>query len=315
MLGRFVCAHFASLGVPVVGICRSTSTKPAQPGVTWREADLADPLALARALEGADTVIHAAAIVSFDPKQRQSLLEANVQGTAHVVNACLEQGTRHLIHVSSVAALGRSKGLPHIDETATWSTDSLESDYGLSKHQAELEVFRGQEEGLTVSIINPSMILAPVTDGRSSARLFDYVWQGRAFYPTGSINYVDVRDVVAALEALYHNPQPGQRFILNADSLPYREMFREMAQRLGKKPPFVEVPYWAAIAAGWLSETWAAWRGAELLVSRQTARLAKETFHFENKKAVNQLGMTFRPLAETLDWCCAAYRQNHTTNN
>ncbi|MCU0421081.1 MAG: NAD-dependent epimerase/dehydratase family protein [Cyclobacteriaceae bacterium] len=315
LLGRFICAHFASLGVRVVGVCRSSSAKLPQAGVAWREADLADPLAVARALEGADTVIHAAATVSFDPRQRQAIMETNVQGTAHVVNACLELGTRHLIHVSSVAALGRSKGTTHIDEKATWSDESLESDYGISKHQAELEVFRGQEEGLRVSIINPSMILAPVVNGRSSARLFDYVWQGRAFYPTGSINYVDVRDVVAAIELLYQTPRPGQRYILNAGSVPYGEMFREIARRLEKKPPFVQVPYWAAVAAGWASETWAAVRGREPLVSRQTARLAKETFHFENKKAVNQLGMAFRPLAETLDWCCAAYRLEHTTNN
>ncbi len=315
LLGRFICSHFASLGMDVVGVCRSTSMKIEQPGVAWREADLTDPLALAHALEGAETVIHAAATVSFDPKQREAIMETNVQGTAHVVNTCLELGTRHLIHISSVAALGRSKGMQHIDETTTCSDDALESDYGLSKHQAEREVFRGQEEGLTISIVNPSMILAPVTNGRSSARLFDYVWQGHVFYPTGSINYVDVRDVVAALEILYRAPRPGQRFILTAGSLPYREMFSEIALRLGKKPPFIEVPYWAAVAAGWASETWAAWRSREPLVSRQTARLAKETFHFNNKKAVNQLGMTFRPLAETLDWCCAAYRQHHTTNN
>jgi dihydroflavonol-4-reductase len=159
------------------------------------------------------------------------------------------------------------------------------------------------------------MIMAPLTDGRSSAQLLDYVWSGNKFYTNGTINYVDVRDVVDSILQLYKSPQPGERFILSAGHTTYQKMFTEIATRFGTQAPSILVPSWAASLAGWIEELKAGLLKQEPLVSRQSARLAKENFQFNNKKAVNQMGIKFKNLSETLDWACGKYRDGVIPKN
>ena len=84
-----------------------------------------------------------------------------MEGTRHVVDACLDQKIPKIIYISSVAALGRQKGMTIADEETKWIESDLNSDYGESKYLAELEMFRGKEEGIDVSMIYPSVIVAP----------------------------------------------------------------------------------------------------------------------------------------------------------
>src|SRR6185369_576794 len=125
------------------------------------------------------------------------------EGTRNVVNACLTSGIQRMILISSVAALGRKKGQTEINEESQWTDSELNTDYANSKYLSELEVFRGQEEGMSISIVNPSVILAPANITKSSAKIFDYVLKDRPFYIDGSINYVDARDVAELVFKLH----------------------------------------------------------------------------------------------------------------
>ena len=125
----------------------------------WIQGDILDPIGLMDALEGVDYVYHCAAIVSFAPSAAVKMLQSNVEGTANVVNACLEQKIKKLIFVSSVAALGRIRENEAIDESMHWTPATSNSVYGQSKYLAELEVWRAMEEGLPMAIVNPVIIL------------------------------------------------------------------------------------------------------------------------------------------------------------
>ena len=74
------------------------------------ETSINDLLGLEEAIEGMDIVIHAAALVSFVPKDRKELFKTNVDGTENVINLCLAAGTKKIIFISSVAAIGRTIG-------------------------------------------------------------------------------------------------------------------------------------------------------------------------------------------------------------
>ncbi|HEY1045684.1 MAG TPA: NAD-dependent epimerase/dehydratase family protein, partial [Bacteroidia bacterium] len=126
--------------------------------LTWVEADVTDVLSLDAAFEGEDYVYHTAAIVAFKGNSNQ-MSKVNVEGTANVVNACLKAGIKKLIYVSSTAALGRTDSKAPINESTTWKDDNNNTAYAVSKHLAELEVWRGVEEGLDVLIVNPGIIL------------------------------------------------------------------------------------------------------------------------------------------------------------
>ena len=76
--------------------------------VEWVNSDVLDVISLNESMQGADAVIHSAALVSFDKRERKQMYNTNVDGTANVVNLSLENGIKKLIHISSISALGRT---------------------------------------------------------------------------------------------------------------------------------------------------------------------------------------------------------------
>lgn len=317
LLGSYILRKLVSEQVPIIALRRKESDLSQLNDlgqVTWREVDILNPVSLQEAFKDVTTVIHAAALVSFNPRLIKKIMEVNVEGTQNVVNACLSMHIPRLIHISSVAALGRKKGSVEIDETARWIESDLNSDYAKSKYLAELEVWRAAEEGLSVSVINPSVILAPTNWSKSSAQLFQYVWKEKRFYSDTKINYVDVRDVVEIVWQVYSRNISGAKYIASAGSIPIRQLFDQIAVRFKKKSPSIRINPLVLSAAAFLEELRSRLLGSEPLITRQSAKVTKENFYFQNQKAIEQLAISFRNLDETLDWCCQHYLQAYTTN-
>ncbi|MGC4021605.1 MAG: SDR family NAD(P)-dependent oxidoreductase [Cyclobacteriaceae bacterium] len=317
LLGSFIVKKFVSENIPVVAIKRVNSDLSQfekTDGVEWRDADVTDSLSIAEAFKNVDTVIHAAALVSFDPRAKEKIYKINVDGTRQVVDECLKLGISRLIFISSVAALGRKKGQKEISEENQWTESDLNSDYAKSKYLAELEIFRGQEEGLNISIVNPSVILAPANANRSSAQVFKYVQQERKFYTDGDVNVVDVRDVAEIVFALYKKNLFGEKFIASNGQMSLKELMDEIAKRLGKKGPSIKIHPRLVQLAAWAEEIRCRITGAEALVSRQSVKTPGEKFLYLNAKSINRLQMSYRPLSETLDWCCEYYRKSFNAN-
>ena len=111
--------------------------------VEWVEGDVLDPYSLQQAMQGVEFVYHCAALISFTPCDQNKMIEVNIEGTANVVNACLENGIKKLCHVSSIASLGQPEKGETIDENAKWKTSRLNSGYAISKYGGEREVWRG----------------------------------------------------------------------------------------------------------------------------------------------------------------------------
>jgi nucleoside-diphosphate-sugar epimerase len=275
--------------------------------IKWVDADVVDPIQLEDAFENITQVIHAAAIVSFNPRLSKKLYEVNVTGTRNVVNACLARGVKKLIHISSVAALGRLKGQTNIDEDHKWVDNPLNSTYAETKYMAELEVYRGHEEGLDTVLINPSVILAAADWTKSSAKLFKYVWDEKRFYADRDLNFVDVRDVAKATVKFLDLSTPGQRYILNAGSVSLFDFFSSVAKRFKTKPPGIKVNQTMLnlIASFEAVRSWITHN--EPLITRETARQAGTYFTYNNKKIINQLNFEFQSIDETLNWCCDYY--------
>ncbi|MBX2895677.1 MAG: NAD-dependent epimerase/dehydratase family protein [Cyclobacteriaceae bacterium] len=318
LLGSYILRKLVAEKVPVIALCRNNSDRKLVTDIkdiTWRNADVTDPVSLEDALQGATTVIHTAALVTFNPRLRDKMMQVNIGGTRHVVDACLALKIPNLIHISSVAALGRKSGVPRIDENTHWVDSNLNTDYAISKRLAELEVWRGAEEGLAVNVINPSVILAPADWEKSSARLFQYVWQEKKFYTDTHINYVDVRDVVAVIWKLLEHKISHQQFIVNAGSASVKNLFDLMALNFKRKAPSIKV------STGWVK--WLAWAdelrsritGSEPMITRQSARVTKENFFFANDKVKHELGISFSTAEETIAWCCQQYLYAYNTNN
>lgn len=304
LLGSVIAENFASRNISVTGLYNQS--KPANSLVNWVQCDVTDYPTLVKIFEGVECVIHVAAIVSFAQKQKEKIFSINVEGTANVVNACLATGVKRLVHISSVAAIGKPANESILSEKTTWSHASKPSNYGQSKYLAELEAFRGEAEGLSVAAVNPSIILAAGNTHRSSGKIIQYVQDEHSFYVDGYINYVDARDVAEMVWQLYKNPQARGRYIASAGTVAWRDLFSEIGSRLGKKPPSIKVsPAMARVAAlvEWIRSTLT---GTEPLITKETAKIARQKITYSNDRAVKDLGIKFRPLSDTLDWCCGA---------
>ena len=119
-LGSYLIKHLIDKRYPVRAIRRSNKLpfwidEQVFEKVEWLDGDVLDVVALEEAMEGVDAVIHSAAVVSFVKKNRKEMYKVNVEGTANVVNMMLEKNVKRLIHISSVAALGRMASGGHVN--------------------------------------------------------------------------------------------------------------------------------------------------------------------------------------------------------
>jgi dihydroflavonol-4-reductase len=268
--------------------------------IEWAEADLTEFESLLDALDGVDRVYHTAAFVSFDPRDRQVMIRSNAEGTANLVNACLEKNVKKLCYVSSTAALGNAPAGEMITEDMTWSYSKHRSAYSVSKHHAEMEIWRGMAEGLQAVIVNPSIILGPGNWKRSSSYLFSAVWKGMKFYTEGVTGYVDVRDVIRAMISLMEGEFSGERFTVTAENLSYRRVLEMIATSLDKPLPSIHAtPFLISVAwrLNWLASNF---NGRRRSITRETVRSSKRKALFSNEKIREATGIQFIPIIQSV---------------
>jgi dihydroflavonol-4-reductase len=252
--------------------------------------DILDVYALEDAMQDVTEVYHCAAIVSFAPKDEKKLYKINVEGTANVVNACLNAGVHKLVYVSSVAALGRIRVGEMINESMQWTPETSNSKYGHSKYLAEMEVWRGMAEGLNAVIVNPAIILGAGNWNEGSSKLFKSVYDGFPYYSLGTSGFVDVKDVALAMIQL---------------------MQSNMAIAFGKKLPSKKItPFLAAIA--WRVEAIKSkCTGSSPLITKETAATSLAEVKFDNSKLLRFLPeFKFINLQETVNNTCKTLQQN-----
>ncbi len=278
----------------------------------WIKGDILDPIGLTEALEGVDYVYHCAAIVSFAPGAAAKMLQSNVEGTANVVNACLVQQIKKLIFVSSVAALGRIRENQAIDETMNWTPETSNSVYGQSKYLAELEVWRAMEEGLPMAIVNPVIILGAGDGNNGSSGIFKSAYNEFPWYTKGMSGFVDVLDVVDAMQLLMESEVTGQRYVLSADNLYYRDLFNSIATAFNKRLPYKKVtPFLAGIV--WRREALKGLiTGKAPLLTKETAATAQAIVKFNNRKFLDAFpNFKYRNLEETIQRVAGELKQLH----
>jgi dihydroflavonol-4-reductase len=275
------------------------------PNLHQVQCNILDVIGLQEAMQGVTHVYHCAAIVSFNPKQKQNLFKVNIEGTANVVNAALEAAVKKMVFVSSVAALGRIREDKPIDETMNWTPETSNSIYGQSKYLAEMEVWRGIAEGLDAVMVNPSIILGNGNWDDSSTKIFKSVYEEFPWYTDGSTGFVDVKDVAKAMINLMESPITAQRFIISAENKTYQQVFNLIANGFGKKQPQKKVtPFIAAIA--WRLERIKSWfTKKEPLLTKETTTTALAKVTFDNSKLLNALpNFKYNKIDDTVERVC-----------
>ncbi len=311
LVGTYLIRQLITEGQSVVALYRThkgglTEEEAAQ--VEWVQGDIFDVELLQEVMADCSTVYHCAGLVSFSPSRAQDLMKINVEGTANVVNAALVSGISKLVHVSSVAALGRKRNNQVVDENVRWDDAANPSVYGKSKYLGELEVWRAVAEGLNAVIVNPVIILGKGNWETGSSATFRNAFNEFPWYTEGVSGFVDAADVARSMIMLMESQVTAERFVLSAENWSYRKLFTTMAEGFGKRPPSRKVQPWMASIVWRLEKIKGMLTGKEPLLTRETADTAQQVVHFDSTKILKALpGFTFRPLKETINEACGYY--------
>lgn len=278
--------------------------------VEWIQASLNDIPALETTFVGITQVYHAAALISFDPKDYKKLHKINVEGTANVVNLCLAHGIQKLCHVSSIAAVGRPlmKGLA--DEETEW-TDRRANVYALSKYASEMEVWRGTQEGLQAVVVNPGLILGPGQWNSGSGKLFATVAKGLRYAPPGGTGFVGVDEVVQGMLQAMESDRSGERFILVGQNRSHQEILACIANGLGVKGPSKVLQKWQLEMLWRLDALRCFFAKKERLLTKNGAWSLLHPVHYSHDKAKQELQLEFAPIEAHIAKYCPFYEADN----
>jgi dihydroflavonol-4-reductase len=280
-------------------------TKEESEQIQWIKGDVLDTSLLYNEIKGCKQVYHCAAVVSYHQKRREQMYRINIEGTANMVNASLENDVEKFVHVSSVAAIGRIRKGEAVNEETKWTEETNNSHYGKTKYLSELEVWRCIGEGLNAVMVNPTIILGESTWEVGSTSLFKNVWNEFPWFTYGSTGYVDAKDVAEAMIGLMESTITAQRFILSNEQLSYKEALTKIANSFGKKPPHREAKPWIGEIVWRIEHIKSLITGKEPLLTKETTRTAHATTIFSNEKIKAALpGFTFTPVDETIARTC-----------
>ncbi|NNJ89345.1 MAG: NAD-dependent epimerase/dehydratase family protein [Eudoraea sp.] len=278
--------------------------------ITWVKADITDIPSLEEAFVGVTHVYHTAALISFNPAAWDSLKKINVEGTANVVNLCIAHKIEKLCYASSIAAIGKSLDGSKVTEQNEW-LETEKSVYALSKHRAEMEVWRGSQEGLKVVIVNPGIIIGPGNWDHGSLRLFKNAAKGMSAYFPGGTGFVSVNDVAAIMTQLMRLEIYNERYIAIARNMSYKELFTMIATSFGVRVPTKKIPFWV-LETGWRIDWFRHhFLRARRKLTKNTVKSLRKRQLYSSQKLEKTLDFNFENMEKCIDFSCGILKKRY----
>lgn len=286
----------------VVGLRRSTSPDDATHGLQMQPVvgDLLDLESLRYAVTDVDWVFHVAAVSDYMHTSTDMIYRVNVDGTRNLLQAAKDAGVKRVVYTSSTSALGfPSTSTTIMDENHSFNIKPELFPYAHSKHLSEQVVAEYVTAGLDVVTVLPAIVLGPRDVKFISGELLVQAIKGVPALPRGGVGYIDARDVALGHIAAAEKGRTGERYILSGHNLTHQETMAIIAAELGVRAPALVIPRWlltlAAPVVHWLGKA-----GLQLPVDRARIVASKHFMYYDNSKAVNELGLTVRPFAESV---------------
>lgn len=262
-----------------------------------------DAAALDAAFAGAELVYHLAARISLVDREQAVTQAVNVQGTANVVEACLANRVKRLVHFSSIHALSTRPFDAPVEETRALSDEEPVPHYDRSKAAGERVVSAGVARGLDAVIVNPTAVVGP-HDYRPShlGQVFlDLYHRKLPGLVEGGFDFVDVRDVVAGAMAAAGQGRTGERYLLSGHRSMMKELAALVAEVTGKPAPKMVAPMWVARASAPFATAFARLAGKPERFTAASLHALRNHKDVRHDKASRELGYTPRPLRATIE--------------
>jgi nucleoside-diphosphate-sugar epimerase len=277
--------------------------------IQWIEADITDIYLLKQAFKNVTHVYHAAALISFNPKDYSKMRKINIEGTANIVNLCIDNKINKLCFVSSIATIEKAPNKNNIDEDEDWNLENNNYGYAITKYGGEMEVWRASQEGIDVVIVNPGIILGAGFWNSGPGELFTKINKGLKFYTDGITGYIAVTDVVKVMIQLMSSTIKNERYILVSENKSFKEVFFQISDAFGKKRPTIKIkPFMSEIA-------WRILKMVSLIIRKQpiltshSAKSIHNTYFYSSAKIKSALNYKFEPINKTIHKVCELYEK------
>jgi len=264
--------------------------------IDWVKTDITNISSLESAFEGVSSVYHLAAFVSFDSIAYKEMRDVNIIGTENIVNLCIAYRVQKLCYVSSIATITKSIQKTFIDEEDEFTVEQSNHGYAITKFGAEMEVWRGAQEGLSVFIVNPGVVLGPGFWKENSGALFTMVYEGSLFYTESVTGFVGVKDAVNILVKGMNSTIVNERFVLVSENKSFKEVLNLIAKSFHKPPPRIKASF-LVVELGWRLS----WLKSKLTstpnrFTKQIARSANNKSYYSSEKVKRSFDFEFEPL-------------------
>jgi dihydroflavonol-4-reductase len=310
-IGYYLAQKLISDGHELIAIYRAENQgfrlcKALPGGIHLLPADLLDYESLDEiCAQGIDLIVHAAALVSFDPRKSNQIRQVNQLGTAQLIDIALERKIPRFIYISSIAALGGDPELSYYDESTEWDENSDHSAYAQSKKNAELEVWRGMAEGLDITILQPAVVLGPWFDSHHSMQIITRMRAGLRWYPGGATAWLDIRDLADAVSTSIQKKGTNQKIILAGHNLGYQQLLDLVATYLGKDRPRYRLPDRLVIFGAQILGLAARLVGYPNEINGISMKPLFEKNQYLNDRSKQLLGLPYRPIESTIQYILA----------
>ena len=277
--------------------------------IDWVQADITEIPSLEKAFVGVDFVYHAAAFVSFDPKDYPKMRQVNIEGTAHIVNYAIACNVKKLCFVSSIAAIGDAVHTELVTEENDWVLEDNSSGYAITKHGAEMEVWRASQEGVDVIIVNPGVILGAGFWEVNTGLFFAKAAKGFSFFTEGVTGFVGVSDVAAAMRRLMASNLKNERFILVAENVSFKSLFSQIGQHFGKKAPTIYMSKRKTSLLRRIDSVVTFFTGRKRRITRNSERSLHRKTYYTSEKIKRSMGFEFMPLKTVIKVVAESYKR------
>ena len=210
------------------------------------EGDLADLAAIQSGMQGADAVIHGAAVyeVGIPKSQHQAMYDANVRGTERVLDAAAEAGVDRIVYVSTINIFGNTNGQTVDESYRRDEADGFVSTYDETKYRAHLIAEERAAQGAPIVIVQPGGVYGP-GDHALVGQMIEQASTGKMpakAFPELGLNMVYVDDVADGILLAHDKGKPGESYVLGGELTTQGELIDKAAAIGGQKPPRMKVP-------------------------------------------------------------------------
>ncbi|MBK8580728.1 MAG: NAD-dependent epimerase/dehydratase family protein [Flavobacteriales bacterium] len=274
--------------------------------------DLLKPGSYKAAMEGCELVYHTASPFTTDVKDPQKeLIDPAVNGTANVLYSASEVGSVKRVVVTSSCAAIYTDAIDTVNAPGgkiteeIWNTTaSLEyQPYSYSKALAEKKAWAIEKAQSKWDLVtaNMSLVMGPAMNpGNTTSESINILkmlggGEMKMGAPRMGVGLVDVRDVAEAHFKAGSTPTANGRYITSAHSTNFLEMGKVLLPQYGDRFPLPRkaLPKWLLMIVGPFTNK---------LFTRPFIRKNVDVpWNADNSKIKKDLGMTFRPMKETME--------------